>query len=102
MTQGDVAAGEQLYRDAIAIDPGYGLALFNLALLLSDQARYEESAELLGRYVAIAPEDAWGHFHLGVALAALGRLDEAGVEMQRATELDPAVIDALPTVAPSG
>lgn len=59
------------------------------------RAAYASAAEILERQVATDPEDARYRSELGVALAGLGRYDEAIGEARRATELLAIERDAL-------
>jgi Flp pilus assembly protein TadD len=57
---------------------------------LAHQAgQYEFAADLFRRATGLAPDDAEFHDHLGMALAAQGRWDEAAASLNRAMELGP-------------
>ena len=99
-TQGDLVLAEQLYRRSLANAPDYGPALYNLGILLADQARDDEALEPLTTYVGLNPEDAAGHYRLALVLLALGQIDAGNAELQRVADIDPSILEALPTVAP--
>ncbi len=93
---------EAAYREAVAILEGsahrevYAQSLDNLAGLLYDRGRFEESLALGDRGLAIK-EEVYGPVHTAVAVALsgqavalhdLGRLEEAGAAYRRAIEID--------------
>ena len=66
----------------------------NLAAILFEERRYEESAAAFRRLVAADPEDAALRTSLAGALGALGRLDEALEQLEAASELDALNVEA--------
>jgi Flp pilus assembly protein TadD len=59
-----------------------------------DANNFEAALAPLQKFIAEKPEVAYAHFQLGYAYTALKRSDEARVEYERATELDPKMPEA--------
>jgi tetratricopeptide (TPR) repeat protein len=66
----------------------------NLAAVLFEAGRYQESAEAFAKLVEENPEDGSVHTSLAGALGALGRYDEAIRHLDLATQLDPLNVEA--------
>jgi superkiller protein 3 len=77
------------YQKAIAIDPRYAEARFNLALALYARERVDEAIAQLQQAVEIQPDFAEAQGGLGAALVRRGRLDEAIAHYRKALEIDP-------------
>lgn len=86
---GRLADAERDYRAAIDADPVHADALHLLGVLRHQQGRHEEAADLVGRAVALRPNDAALQLNLGNALKALGRLDGAIERFRNALSLAP-------------
>lgn len=86
---GRLADAERDYRAAIEADPVHTDALHLLGVLRHQQGRHEEAADLVGRAVALRPNDAALQLNLGNALKALGRLDGAIERFRNALSLAP-------------
>lgn len=86
---GDYEKGIATLRLAIQRDSADAVALFNLAMALSDQGALDESVELLERMLAEHPSHAHGWVALGVAHARQNH-DAAAIEALRtAVALNP-------------
>ena len=70
-------------------EPGYGKALYTLAVLLAAEGKPVEAVELLRQALKLLPDDVRVLNALGVALQQQGRDDEAARCYRRALELDP-------------
>jgi tetratricopeptide (TPR) repeat protein len=86
---GRLADAERDYRAAIDANPVHTDALHLLGVLRHQQGRHEEAADLVGRAVALRPNDAALQLNLGNALKALGRLDGAIERFRNALTLAP-------------
>jgi len=80
---------ETLFRHALAVTEGNGLAHNVLGKALAMQGRDEEALEEFRAAVEIFPRYAEAHENLGQALAQAGRGEEAIGAWRRAIELDP-------------
>jgi len=70
-------------------DHGHGLALRNLAKVLSWAGKSSDAARTARRALALLDEDAECHFILGAAAAEDGRWEEAVAEYEHAVRLEP-------------
>lgn len=75
--QGDGAAAEGFYRDALKVDPGFGPARANLARRLFGRGQYENAREQFQRLREVAPAAAEGWAGEAEALLRLDREAEA-------------------------
>lgn len=79
---GDIETATAIAEAGLALDPEDERVLVLLAMLRADDGRYAEAIELARRGIAANPDHLRGHSVLGQSLSALGREDEAEVEMQ--------------------
>lgn len=86
---GRLADAERDYRAALDADPVHADALHLLGVLRHQQGRNAEAVDLVGRAVALRPEDPALHLNLGNALKALGKLDDAIDRFRNALTLAP-------------
>lgn len=92
---GDVALAESFYRQAIAADPGYMPAHYNLGNALRQQGRSDEALAAYEAAARLAPDDYEIQVNIGVALTEASRLDEAISAFDRAAALAPAALEPL-------
>lgn len=83
---GDRELARRLYGELLAADSSQSRAVFQLARL---EPSPERALPLYRRYVALEPQDPWGHMALGDALARLGRRDDALAAYDDAARLAP-------------
>jgi serine/threonine protein kinase/Tfp pilus assembly protein PilF len=83
----DAAIAE--FRAALALDPGYGLALNQMAFALVAKEDYAGAQAYLERYVAAAPDEFNPRDSLGEVMLMRGRLDEALANYKKAMALNP-------------
>ena len=88
----DVA--EAAYRQAIAVQPDYADAHYNLGLLLMEQQRLAEAEAAYQRALVIQPAYANAHFNLGILYKTQQRLPEARAAYQQVIALQPSHGDA--------
>jgi tetratricopeptide (TPR) repeat protein len=93
--EGDIAAAEEYYRKALAVDPDYVEAYNNLGLIIDKAHGDPQGAiplyeEVLRRY----PDQVDALINLGNAYHALGRTAEAVACYRRVLEVDPYNSDA--------
>lgn len=89
LRQGDYKAAEPLLRALIARDVNHADALYNLGMMLSDQRKLTDAAELLGRFVSLVPDSSNGWTALGVAESRNGNVQGAKTALSQALEIDP-------------
>ncbi|MFO1311887.1 MAG: tetratricopeptide repeat protein [Burkholderiales bacterium] len=80
---------ERCYRAALALDPGYAIALHYLGVATEQRGRPEEAMPLLDRAVELQPGEPEFHNNRGLALYSLQRDREAAEAHRRAIALAP-------------
>ncbi|MGA2033824.1 MAG: tetratricopeptide repeat protein [Thermoguttaceae bacterium] len=78
------------FRKALAIDPRFDKAHYELGVLLTKCGRLDEAMEHYRVALKTDPRSAESHNNLGVLLAGRGLLDEAIVHYRASLETDPA------------
>lgn len=96
--QGGDAIGAENILTALPSDSS---ALHLLGVMRVHQQRVPEAADLLARSLALQPDESQARLNYGKVLGALGRHDEAIVELRRALSGTPALIDAQLALARS-
>jgi tetratricopeptide (TPR) repeat protein len=89
LKQGAYATGESLLKGLLARYPDDAVLLFNYGMVLSDQERFKEALEILGKAVKIDPDNANAWNALGVAQSRAGDVDKAVFSLKKSYELDP-------------
>jgi tetratricopeptide (TPR) repeat protein len=89
----DLSGAEELYREAIKLDPAYFPAQLNLGILLFKAGRYDDSIKECTKAVSLYSNHPSAHFHLGNAYYAKMWWEEAMVEYERVFHLDPTHVD---------
>jgi tetratricopeptide (TPR) repeat protein len=82
--RGDLAAGERLYREAIARHPSFAALYVNLADLFRQTGRDEDAEVLLREGLAAIPDSPAIELALGFALVRISRPAEALAHFERA------------------
>ncbi len=77
------------FERAIELDPGFGLALNQLAYTVADLGDLERAVEIFGRYAGLYPEDANPVDSTAEMYFRMGRLDEAIEKYQEALSIKP-------------
>ncbi len=83
------------FREALALEPGYVDALYNLGVTLLDKGELGEAIETLQRATAESPNHGLAQRSLGIALSKSGQLIEAAASLDRAVALLPNDVFAL-------
>jgi tetratricopeptide (TPR) repeat protein len=76
-------------QQAIALDPNQPRYLFNAANILEILGRVDEAEEYFVKYIALAPDDAVGHFNYGIHLDKLDQPRAALEHVTAAISLNP-------------
>jgi TolB-like protein len=93
------AQSDSLYREVLAIDPGYAPSWVNLASNLVNEVfigvrsaddAFPQAREAADKALEIDPESASAHAALGSIAVAGGNLADAATHFERALKLDPA------------
>jgi tetratricopeptide (TPR) repeat protein len=75
--QGNVAAAESYFQQALRSNPDFPEALLELANLRIEKKQFAEAAELLRRYVKVSREPASGYYKLAMVERSLHQTDAA-------------------------
>lgn len=92
--QNDTVDAETHYRAALAVNPNFAPALFNLAIVVTPSSPTEAQA-LYGQVIALQPNDAAAHLNLGFVLQGLGKKATALAEFRKAVAIDPSLAKRL-------
>jgi hypothetical protein len=87
------------YRRALAIEPDYPLAHYNLGNALTGLGALDEAIASYHKALAIKPDYADVHCNLGAAFWAQSKLDEAAASFQKAIAIAPDFADAHENLA---
>ena len=74
---GRLSEAEGIYRNILAIDPKHVDSMHLLGVIALQVGRNDIAVDLIGKAIAANKRNADFHNNIGVALRALGRLDEA-------------------------
>jgi Flp pilus assembly protein TadD len=81
------AKAEVLFRKTLERDPKHGGALTGMGVLAFRAKEYAKAEQYLAAAEKTAPEYGPAHYYRGLALARMGRKDEADTELRTAAEL---------------
>jgi protein O-GlcNAc transferase len=93
--EGRLDRARALYLQALGSDPNDAAALHRLGLLCIQEGNPSGGVEWIAKSIAVEPRAAAPHSNLGVALAALGRFEEALGAYSVAIAIQPDHVDAL-------
>lgn len=86
---GRLDEAERGYLEILAAQPNQYHALHFLGVLRAQQDNVAASVELIGRSLALFPDNGLAHFHLAESLRRLDRLGETVAHYRRALALEP-------------
>lgn len=89
LAAGRVGEADVVSDALLAADPNHPAVLHLKGVVAYLAGRNDQSAELIGRAIAIAPGVAEFHRNLCITMIALGRLDDALAASRRAIQLEP-------------
>jgi tetratricopeptide (TPR) repeat protein len=85
--EGDLEGAIALFEQAIAADPSFALAHYNLGTAHRNRGYLDEAIAAYRQAIALAPNYPEAHQNLGVALFKLGQMPEALQAFRRAIDL---------------
>ena len=88
LSEQDLEAAMETFRDLLTRAPRHALARYNLALVLQRADRQAEAIEELGRVIEIEPRPE-AYYTLGVIYWHQGKLERAADALRAAIEVDP-------------
>ena len=80
--QGDTAAADTKFQQALRSNPDFSDALLELANLRTKDKKFAEAAELLRRYVKVSHDPAPGYYKLAMVERSLHQMDAAQRDLQ--------------------
>ena len=92
--QGNLEEAIVSYGKALAINPDYADAYYNMGNALQDQGNLEEAILSYGKALAIKPDYAGAYYNIGVALQEQDNLEEAIEAYSKALAIKPDYADA--------
>ena len=92
--QGRLADAERIYREVLRQQPNHFGALHLLGLIALETRHTERAVELIGKAIALKPDNAKAHYNRGLALVNLKRPEDALESYGRAIALNPDFAEA--------
>jgi tetratricopeptide (TPR) repeat protein len=92
---GQFAEAERLYRQILAHDPRHADSLHLLGVLAYQRGQHQSAIDLIGQAIAINNAVPFFHNNRGLAVVALGQIDEAAAHYERALALKADYVEAL-------
>ena len=96
---GNAAAAIALYEQALALNPRYARAVYNLGVAYAECGQHEKAVFMYNMAVALDPSCAEAYNNLAVILREAGRLDAAVQACQAALQVRPAFPQCLNNLA---
>jgi predicted O-linked N-acetylglucosamine transferase (SPINDLY family) len=90
ITKGMTAEASDCFRQAVSIDPGLAQAHYQLGVIFSREARFEDAIAAQRRALTLQPDIAEAHTNLGYSYYSQGRLDAALSAYRKAVLIRPA------------
>lgn len=94
MSRGQNELAVTLYQSALSIDPGQGVALEQLGLLMYKAGQLDAAGQLLGEAVAQTPRNVRALYMLGCVYSAMNQQQEAISAYERCIALKPDLVEA--------
>jgi tetratricopeptide (TPR) repeat protein len=92
-TGGDLRLAEYHFLQGLKENPADENALYDLAVVIGQQARYAEALVYFDRCLQVNPERAEAHHGLAAVLTQLGRPEEALAHLRRSVEIKPDLVE---------
>lgn len=87
---GNLGEAEKCYRQVLAREPNHADSIHLLGVMASQTGRHAAALEMIGRAIALNPKSAGDYYsNYGLALAGLGRTDEAITAYNQSLSLRP-------------
>ena len=96
---GGIDQAESDFRTILIFDPDNLTALSCLATIFYHQGKFQEAELLFRKKTEAYPGSPYGHRNLALTLFRLDRLNDAVIEMKRASALDPSDMETLLNLA---
>ena len=96
LASGDLARAEAAFERALALRPQDFWPNFHQGVCAFRLGRYQDAVNAFRVCVALAPDRAECFYNRALAHAALGHVGPAGLDHDRATQLDPTLVAVPP------
>jgi len=93
--QGRTEEAVELLRQAVAADPAWPAAAFNLGLIAARAGDFEAAARHFSEVARLAPGDLFTLYYLGTSLSRTGHEAEALTQLRAALAIDPTHVSTL-------
>ncbi len=97
--QGQYLQAAATYEELVSRAPQFYEAYFALGMCYAQTSQLPKAEEAFKKYLALQPLSADGHASLGLVLLQTNRVDGARPELERALEIDPAMLEVRKTLA---
>jgi len=87
--KGDPDSALKQYREAVRLQPNYGVAYYRMGQILEDQRRADQARDAYGRAIEFAPDLVEAHYRYGVMSYSAGELENALYSLTRVVKLAP-------------
>lgn len=87
--KGDPETALKQYREAVRLQPNYGVAYYRMGQILEELRRADQARDAYGRAIESAPDLVEAHYRYGVMSYAAGELENAMYSLNRVVKLAP-------------
>lgn len=87
--KGDLNSALKQYQEAVRIQPGYGIAYFQMGQVLEQLRRGDEARQSYGKAIEYSPDLVAAHYRYGVMSYTAGELENALYSFNRVVKLAP-------------
>lgn len=87
--KGDQKTALKQYREAVRLQPNYGVAYLRMGQILEEQRRADQARDAYGRAIECAPDLVEAHYRYGVMSYTAGELENALYSLNRVVKLAP-------------
>lgn len=87
--KGDRESALKQYREAVRLQPGYGMAYYRMGQILEEMRRADQARDAYGRAIEFAPELVEAHYRYGLMSYSAGELENALYSLNRVVKLAP-------------
>lgn len=97
--QGDTVAAIRLYEQALALNPGYVRAIYNLGVAHAEHGQHDKAIFMYNMAVTLEPTCAEAYNNLAVVMRELGNMEAAVKACQAALQIRPGFPQCLNNLA---
>ena len=90
----------KMFQRALELRPNFGDAINAVGVVYTKKSRYQEAMQFYTRAAELMPNDAGVRLNIAITYYLLGQQNDAGVEYQKAIEMDKTLQDLLKFIKP--